>query len=62
MALPDDVADKYPKYNLFAYSEGRLTENARNMLFNGAPVIFVPGNAGSYKQVYNIYIESALEP
>ncbi|XP_031625609.1 GPI inositol-deacylase [Contarinia nasturtii] len=42
--------EKFPKYNLFAYSEGRLTEAARNMQFNGAPVIFVPGNAGSYKQ------------
>lgn len=35
---------------MFAYSEGRLTEAARNMQFNGAPVIYVPGNAGSYKQ------------
>lgn len=43
--------EKFPRYNLYAYSEGRLTEAARNMKFNGAPVIFVPGNAGSYKQV-----------
>lgn len=43
-------SEKFPKYNLFAYSEGRLTEAARNMQFNGAPVIFVPGNGGSYKQ------------
>lgn len=35
---------------MFAYSEGRLTEAARNMQFTGAPVIFVPGNSGSYKQ------------
>lgn len=42
--------EKFPKYNLFSYSEGRLTEAARNMQFNGAPVIFVPGNSGSYKQ------------
>lgn len=46
--------DAYPKYNLYAYSEGKLTENARKMQFNGAPVIFVPGNSGSYKQVKNI--------
>lgn len=44
--------EKFPRYNLYAYSEGRLTEAARNMKFNGAPVIFVPGNGGSYKQVY----------
>lgn len=30
--------DKFPKYNLYSYSEGHLTENARNMIFNGAPV------------------------
>lgn len=27
-----------------------MTENARNMYFNGAPVLFIPGNSGSYKQ------------
>lgn len=43
--------DAFPKYNLYAYSEGKLTENARKMQFNGAPVLFVPGNSGSYKQV-----------
>lgn len=42
--------EKFPKYNLYAYSEGRLTETVRNMKFNGAPVIFVHGNRGSYKQ------------
>lgn len=45
----------YQKYNLYAYSEGRYTENARNMKFEGIPVLFVPGNAGSYKQ--GIYSE-----
>lgn len=42
--------EKFPKYNLYAYSEGRLTETVRNMKFNGAPVLFVHGNRGSYKQ------------
>lgn len=35
---------------MYAYSEGHLTENARNLLFTGAPVLFIPGNSGSYKQ------------
>lgn len=39
---------------MYAYSEGRLTENARNMQFNGAPVLFVPGNSGSYKQARSL--------
>lgn len=44
-------ADKrFYKYGLYAYSEGRSTERARNMQFNGIPVLFIPGNAGSFKQ------------
>lgn len=46
--------DNYPKYNLYAYSEGHLTENARNLYFNGAPVLFIPGNGGSYKQARSL--------
>lgn len=42
--------EKFPRYNLYAYSEGHLTEAARNMKFNGAPILFVHGNSGSYKQ------------
>lgn len=37
-------------YGLYAYSEGRLTERSRNMDFDGIPVLFIPGNSGSYKQ------------
>ncbi|KAL5277878.1 PGAP1 family protein [Megaselia abdita] len=40
----------FPKYGLYAYSEGKITEKARAMEFTGAPVVFVPGNSGSYKQ------------
>lgn len=45
---------KYRKYGLYAYSEGRFTEKTRNMQFEGIPVLFVPGNAGSYKQGISI--------
>ncbi|KAK4874324.1 hypothetical protein RN001_013684 [Aquatica leii] len=41
----------FKKYGLYSYSEGRSTENARNMKFTGIPVLFIPGNAGSFKQV-----------
>lgn len=44
------IYPQYQKYDLYAYSEGRFTENVRNMQFKGIPVLFVPGNAGSYKQ------------
>lgn len=44
------VDGQYFKYGLYAYSEGPLTEKARKMQFDGIPVLFIPGNAGSYKQ------------
>lgn len=41
---------KYKKYGLYAYSEGQLTEKARSMVFDGIPVLFIPGSGGSYRQ------------
>lgn len=45
---------EYGRYGLYAYSEGRLTEKARKMYFDGIPVLFIPGNAGSHKQVRSL--------
>lgn len=45
---------RFSKYNLFAYSEGIRTELARDMKFTGAPVLYIPGNKGSYKQVRSL--------
>ncbi|XP_055373238.1 GPI inositol-deacylase [Condylostylus longicornis] len=44
----------YERYGLYAYSEGALTERTRSMDFTGAPVIFIPGNSGSYKQARSL--------
>uniref|UniRef100_A0AAR5PCQ5 GPI inositol-deacylase n=1 Tax=Dendroctonus ponderosae TaxID=77166 RepID=A0AAR5PCQ5_DENPD len=44
----------YRKYSLYAYGEGRMTKKARNMDFTGIPVVFIPGNAGSYQQVRSL--------
>ncbi|KOB69147.1 GPI inositol-deacylase [Operophtera brumata] len=44
----------YPAYGLYAYSEGRLTEKARKMRFDGIPVLFLPGNAGSHMQARSL--------
>ncbi|KAF5293758.1 hypothetical protein FQA39_LY03243 [Lamprigera yunnana] len=46
-----NMEEELEKYGLYAYSEGRFTENSRNMKFSGIPVLFIPGNAGSFKQV-----------
>ncbi|XP_055681996.1 GPI inositol-deacylase [Lutzomyia longipalpis] len=45
---------RFPKYNLYGYAEGHLTEFARNGDWNGAPVLFIPGNSGSYKQARSL--------
>ncbi|XP_035828365.1 GPI inositol-deacylase isoform X2 [Aplysia californica] len=38
---------EYPTYRLFIYGEG-------NLKLDGIPVLFIPGNAGSYKQVRSL--------
>ncbi|XP_030567744.1 GPI inositol-deacylase [Drosophila novamexicana] len=46
---------QFPNYGLYYYYEGvRQTLDPLKMRMTGAPVIFVPGNAGSYKQVRSL--------
>jgi pimeloyl-ACP methyl ester carboxylesterase len=44
------------KYSLYLYREGGLDEDTK---VKGVPVLFIPGNAGSYKQVRPIAAEAA---
>ncbi|KAF2684030.1 GPI inositol-deacylase-like protein [Lentithecium fluviatile CBS 122367] len=44
------------KYSLYLYREGGIDEDIR---VKGVPVLFIPGNAGSYKQVRSLASESA---
>ncbi|XP_022125141.2 GPI inositol-deacylase [Pieris rapae] len=44
----------YPQYGLYTYSEGRFTERARKMWFDGVPVLFLPGNSGSHMQARSL--------
>lgn len=44
------------KYSLYAYREGGIDEDIR---VKGVPVLFIPGNAGSYKQVRSLASEAA---
>ncbi|CAG9093674.1 unnamed protein product [Plutella xylostella] len=48
ITVPEDSI--YPQYALYAYGEGRVTEKARKMWFDGIPVLFLPGNSGSHMQ------------
>uniref|UniRef100_A0A663LMG1 GPI inositol-deacylase n=1 Tax=Athene cunicularia TaxID=194338 RepID=A0A663LMG1_ATHCN len=39
---------------LYLYGEGNYAEENKNLLLTGIPVLFLPGNAGSYKQVRSL--------
>ncbi|KAJ8679258.1 hypothetical protein QAD02_015045 [Eretmocerus hayati] len=52
----DDISEDYlfPRFQLYAYGEGFVTERLRKMHFSGIPVLFIPGNAGSHEQVRSL--------
>ncbi|NXN13731.1 PGAP1 deacylase, partial [Indicator maculatus] len=52
--LPKKTARRYPAYELYLYGEGSYAEENKNLLLTGIPVVFLPGNAGSYKQVRSL--------
>ncbi|KAF7709869.1 GPI inositol-deacylase [Silurus meridionalis] len=52
--LPRRVARQYPAYGLYLYGEGVYAQETRNLKLSGAPVLFLPGNAGSYKQARSL--------
>lgn len=54
VALPRRVARLYPAYGLYLYGEGYYAQETRNLKLSGAPVLFLPGNAGSYKQARSL--------
>lgn len=50
-----EVCKQFPKYNLYLYGEGSYANHLKLMdgqlRLSGIPVLFVHGNAGSFKQV-----------
>ncbi|KAK7788803.1 hypothetical protein R5R35_010913 [Gryllus longicercus] len=54
IALPPDISSQFSRYGLYAYGEGKLTDDLRKMKFTGIPVLFIPGNSGSYKQARSL--------
>lgn len=54
VALPRRVAKLYPAYGLYLYGEGIYAQETRSLKLTGAPVLFLPGNAGSYKQARSL--------
>ncbi|KAL9872577.1 GPI inositol-deacylase isoform 2-T2 [Glossina fuscipes fuscipes] len=45
---------EFPHYGLYYYYEGPVQQNIKYLTLRGAPVLFVPGNAGSFKQVRSL--------
>ncbi len=43
--------DNPRSYGLYAYGEGKLSEFLKEGKYDGIPVLFIPGNAGSHRQV-----------
>jgi hypothetical protein len=56
MKLPEEVNKTFPKYRLLAYGEGegKNIDKLRAEKFDGIPVLFIPGNSGSHKQVRSL--------
>ncbi|XP_030642693.1 GPI inositol-deacylase [Chanos chanos] len=52
--LPRRVVRQYPAYGLYLYGEGLYAQETRGLKLTGAPVLFLPGNAGSYKQARSL--------
>ncbi|XP_043361451.1 GPI inositol-deacylase isoform X2 [Dermochelys coriacea] len=52
--LPKKISRLFPAYELYLYGEGNYAEENKNLLLTGIPVLFLPGNAGSYKQVRSL--------
>lgn len=52
--LTEIVKQRFPKYELYVYGEGKSSEKLRDGKFSGIPVLFIPGNSGSYKQVRSL--------
>lgn len=48
------TAKRFPRYALYLYGEGDYADKSRGLHLGGIPILFIPGNAGSYKQVRSL--------
>ncbi|XP_046560283.1 LOW QUALITY PROTEIN: GPI inositol-deacylase-like [Haliotis rubra] len=52
--MDDRVARRFPQYGLHIYGEGEYARKVSSLKLTGIPVLFIPGNAGSYRQVRSL--------
>ena len=48
------TSNRFPRYALYLYGEGEYADHSRDLQLSGIPVLFIPGNAGSYKQARSL--------
>lgn len=48
------TSKRFPRYGLYLYGEGNYADESIGLRLSGIPVLFIPGNAGSYKQVRSL--------
>ncbi|OQV21474.1 GPI inositol-deacylase [Hypsibius exemplaris] len=48
--MDESVVKRFPQYGLYVYGEGARTAAYERKVYSGIPVLFIPGNAGSYRQ------------
>ncbi|GAB2284964.1 hypothetical protein Dimus_019419 [Dionaea muscipula] len=58
--IPAPENESWTKYGLYLYHEGwkKIDFNEHLKMLTGVPVLFIPGNGGSYKQVRSLAKES----
>ncbi|UJR36520.1 hypothetical protein I4U23_029241 [Adineta vaga] len=54
IAMPEDVQIRFRRYALYSYCEGVRCEAHERNHFSGSPVLFIVGNADSYRQVRSL--------
>ncbi|XP_054720836.1 GPI inositol-deacylase-like [Uloborus diversus] len=52
--LKYENAFRFPRYNLYVYGEGKYAEQLEKGRMEGYPILFIPGNAGSHRQVRSL--------
>lgn len=54
ISLTKQIESQYPRYGLYSYCEGQLCDSHRRNIFTGWPVLFIVGNADSFRQVRSL--------
>ncbi|XP_066952739.1 GPI inositol-deacylase [Macrobrachium rosenbergii] len=54
VSFPARIKKLFPHYHLYSYGEGNYSDILREGYYAGIPVLFIPGNGGSYRQVRSL--------